>query len=133
MAFGDDSAVPIPWGAVLVVGVLAVSLMALGPEAASSPRTRKMRANGRRPRKRLVEPATLVVMEDGSVVLARNADWAYGAMQFSSYPSMEAFRDDWEVRTIATEDAGPPGVGYRERFPDAVSLLHLAAHKGKRR
>jgi hypothetical protein len=56
MALGDEATVPIPWGGLLVVGVLAVGLMALGPEAASSPRTRKMRANGRRPARRTLRP-----------------------------------------------------------------------------
>lgn len=136
MVFGDEtpSAVPVPWGGLLVLGVLAVSLVALGGEKASSPRTRKMRANGRRrARRTLSEPATLVVRASGKVVLAQAADWADGAMQYTPYPSMEAFRDEWEVRTVATEDPQPEGVGYTARFPDAVALLFLAAHKGKRR
>lgn len=50
---GEDAApvaIPIPWGGILVLGVLAVGLVALGGETASSPRTRKMRANGKKTR-----------------------------------------------------------------------------------
>jgi hypothetical protein len=142
MASGDDASPPVPWGALLVVGVLVGTLVVLADGAAAPKRSafrankrrkRTMRTNaGRRVRRKLTEPATLVVRRSGKVVLAQAADWAYGAMQWTPYDSMEAFRDEWDVQTVHTEPAASHE-GFTSRYPDAVTLLSLRGYKGRGR
>lgn len=137
MAFGDDSAVPIPWGAVLVVGVLAVSLMALGTETASSPRTRKMRANGTDRWKRdTLDPGwrgVLSLLSDGSVSFYTydTHDVAYFSYD---YDNMEAFRKSWNVKKGALIQPGEPFPGWRDYFHyDAVKSWHVDPTSKKKR